>query len=85
MLRNKKPKEHVSCQRCMEQPVAEGVDDSWSIDFMSDELFDWRWIRLLRIVDKFARESLAIQVGASIRGQEVVEVLQRLNGRAGCP
>ena len=78
MLRNKKPKRHVSCQRRMERPVAAGVDESWSMNFMSDELFDGRRIRLLTIVDNLTRESLAIKVSASIRGQDVVEVLQRL-------
>ena len=29
-----------SCQRRMEWPVAAGIDESWSIDFMIDELFD---------------------------------------------
>ena len=78
MLRNKKPKRHVSCQRRMERPVAAEVDESWSMDFMSDELFDGRRIRLLTIVDNFTRESLAIKVAASIKGEGVVEVLQRL-------
>jgi putative transposase len=78
MLRTKKPKRHVSCQRRMERPVATGADESWSMDFMSDELFDGRRIRLLTIVDNFTRESLAIEVGASVGGQRVVEVLSRL-------
>ena len=48
------------------------------MDFMSDELFDGRRIRLLTIVDNFTRESLAITVAARIGGQDVVEVLHRL-------
>ena len=51
MLRTKKPRRHVSCQRRVERPVAEGVDGSWSMNFMSDELFDGR-IRLLTIVEE---------------------------------
>ena len=78
MLRNKKPKRHVSCRRREERLTATGIDDSWSMDFMSDELFDGRRIRLLTIVDNFTRESLAVRVAASIRGQDVVEVLQQL-------
>ena len=69
----------------MERPVATGADDSWSIDFVSDELFDGRRIRLLTIVDNFTRESLAIEVDASIGGQRVVEVLSRLNQERGRP
>ena len=78
MLRIKKPKRHVCCQRRTERPVAAGVDESWSMDFMSDELFDGRRIRLLTIVDNFTRESLAIKAAASIKGEAVVGVLQRL-------
>ena len=85
MLRTKKPKRHVSCQKRMERPVAEGMDESWSMDFMSDELFDGRRIRLLTIVDNFTRESLAIRVAASIRGQDVVDVLQRLKEQRRLP
>ena len=48
------------------------------MDFMSDELFDGRRIRLLTIVDNFTRESLAVKVAASIGGQDVVEVLHWL-------
>ena len=48
MLRTKKPRRHVSCQRRVERPVAEGVDESWSMNFMSDG----RRIRLLTIVEE---------------------------------
>ena len=84
MLRTKKPRRHVSGQRRVERPVAAGVDESWSMDFMSDELYDGRRIRLLTIVDNFTRESLAIPVltcpvAASIKGGGgVVEVLHQL-------
>ncbi len=69
----------------MDRPVATGADDSWSMDFVSDELLDGRRIRLLTIVDNFTRESLAIEVAASIAGQRVVEVLSRLNQERGRP
>ena len=78
MLRTKRPRRHVSCQRRVDRPAAAGVDESWSMDFMSDELFDGRRTRLLTIVDNFTRESLAIKVAASIGGRGVVEVLHRL-------
>jgi putative transposase len=48
------------------------------MDFMSDELYDGRRIRLLTIVDNHTRESLAIQVSQRIRGCEVVQVLERV-------
>ena len=60
------------------------------MDFMCDELFDGRRIRLLTLVDNFTRESLAIPtltcaVAASIRGQDVVDVLQRLKEQRRLP
>ena len=78
MLRTKKPRRHVSGQRRMGRSVATGVDESQSMDFMSDELFDGRQIRLSTIVDNFTRESLAIKVAASIKGEGVVEILHEL-------
>jgi len=52
---------------------------------MSDQLFDGRRLRLLTIVDNHTRESLAIHVGQRIRGEEVVEVLERISGEHGFP
>jgi transposase InsO family protein len=48
------------------------------MDFMSDQLFDGRRIRLLTIVDNHTRESLAIHVEQRIRGIKVVEVLEKV-------
>ena len=90
MLRTKNPRRHVSGQRPMVRPVAAGVDESWSMDFMSDELFDGHRIRLLTIVDNFTRESLAIPiltcpVAANIKGEGVVEILHQLMGQHRLP
>jgi putative transposase len=48
------------------------------MDFMSDELFDGRRIRLLTLVDNFTRESLAIEVNERIGGHKVVDVLMQV-------
>ncbi|WP_145198569.1 IS3 family transposase [Thalassoglobus polymorphus] len=69
-LRTKTPRRRVSCRT--------RINDCWAMDFMSDELFDGRQIRLLTIVDHFTRESLAIEVGQRMRGKEVVSVLEDL-------
>ena len=45
---------------------------------MHDELFDGRRFRLLTLVDNFSRESLAIEVGQSLKGSDVVRVLERV-------
>ena len=77
-LRTKKPKRRVGCRTREDRPEATRINDCWAMDFMSDELFDGRNISLLTIVDHFTRESLAIEVGQRMRGNEVVSVLERL-------
>ena len=57
---------------------AEERNECWSMDFISDEFFDGRLIRLLTIVDNHTGESLAIHVGQRVRSCEVVEVLERV-------
>jgi transposase InsO family protein len=67
------------------RPLAVEKNECWSMDFILDELFDGRRIRLLTIVDNHTRESLAIHVGQRIRGCEVVEVLERVMKDHGRP
>jgi len=61
-----RPRRHVSACRRVEKVTAQHPNESWSMDFMSDELFDGRRLRLLTLVDNFTRESLAIEVAMSI-------------------
>ena len=77
-LRRKRPKRHVSAAVRVGQPLAQCPDEFWSMDFVSDALFDGRRFRALTVVDNFTRESLAIEVDQGIRGEQVVQVLQRL-------
>ena len=55
------------------------------MDFVSDALFDGRRIRALTVVDDFSRESLAIEVGQSITGEQVVTIMNRLCAMRGAP
>jgi putative transposase len=48
------------------------------MDFVADNLFNGRRIRALTVVDNLSRECLAIQVDQSIKGQDVVTVMERL-------
>ena len=48
------------------------------MDFVSDSLLDGRRFRTLTIVDEWSRESPAMEVDASLTGQRVVRVLERL-------
>jgi putative transposase len=77
-MRPKKPRRHVTACRRMERLVVTEVNENWSMDFMSDELYNGQRIRLLTLVDNFNRESLAIEVGEHIGSDRVVEVLNKL-------
>jgi putative transposase len=53
------------------------------MDFVADQLFDGRKIRALTLVDNYSRRCLAIQVGQSLSGSDVVAVLERLRLQEG--
>ena len=46
----------------------------WGLDFVADQLIDGRRFRGLTIVDVYTRECLAIEVGQSLKGSDVVRV-----------
>jgi putative transposase len=58
--------------------IPEQLNDTWSMDFMSDSLADGRRFRLLNVMDDHNREMLAIEVAFSIPAQRVKRVLQRI-------
>jgi len=77
-MRKRPPRRRKACLKREARPVAVVKNECWSMDFMSDQLFDGCRFRLLTIVDNHTRESLAIHVGQRIRGIEVVQVLERI-------
>ncbi len=58
--------------------VPESLNQSWSMDFMSDSLVDGRRFRLLNIIDDYNRESLWIEIDTSLPSRRVIRVLERL-------
>lgn len=62
-----------------------GPNQVWAMDFVSDQLNDGRKIRSLTVVDIFTRESLAIEVGQSLKGEDVVRTLNRLQQQRHVP
>jgi putative transposase len=83
-VRTKKRRKRVSALRVV-LPAATGPNERWSMDFVSDSLHDGRRFRVLTLVDHFSRVSPAIEVGSSITGKRVVEVLERLANEYGLP
>lgn len=60
-------------------------NEAWSLDFIHDELSNGKKFRALTVVDVFSREGLAIEVGHRLRGEHVVDVLNRLVRCRGAP
>jgi len=60
-------------------------NEVWSLDFVADQLADWRRFRALTVVDVFTRESLAIEVGQSLKGEDVMRVLSRIASQRAMP
>ena len=85
MMRPKKPRRHVTACRRMERIEATLPNEGWSMDFMSDELFNGRRMKLLTLVDNFTRESLAIELDTHLGGHRVVEVLMRISSERRLP
>ena len=57
----------------------------WSMDFVADNLFDGRKLRMLAVVDCFTRESLVIHVGQSLKAEDVVRVVDAIARERGAP
>ncbi|MFM8490470.1 MAG: integrase core domain-containing protein, partial [Candidatus Methylopumilus sp.] len=65
--------------------VPEEINQVWSMDFMSDSLWDGRSFRLLNIMDDYNREVLCIEADTSLPSQRVIRVLERLEQERGLP
>lgn len=76
-LRRRRGRKRLSHLRvAREQPPT--INHTWAVDFVHDALNDGRRFRALTVIDEFSRECLAIEVGASLTGARVSQVLQRL-------
>ena len=55
------------------------------MDFVSDQLQDGTRSRSLTIVDVYTREAVVIEVGQSLKGDDVVRTLNKLKLERGVP
>jgi putative transposase len=84
-IRTRSPRRRRSCRYRSGRAAAEGVNDVWAMDFLSDRLFDDRPFRILTIVDCHTREALATVARTNFRAHQVVEELDRIARRRGKP
>ena len=60
-------------------------NETWAMDFMSDQLADSRKLRLFNLVDVYTRECLAIDCDTSLTGERVGRILTRVGEVRGLP
>ena len=84
-LRLKRPRRNRAAKLRQPKQLAFAINEVWSADFVADALFDGRKLRMLTVVDCYTRECLAIDVGQSLKGEDVVDSLNRICGQRGLP
>jgi putative transposase len=83
-LRRKRRKKRTSHLRVvMDRP--ERINQHWSMDFVSDSLYNGRRFRVLTIVDDLSRECPALEADHSLTGKLVTRVLDRIALTRGLP
>ena len=85
IMRKKVPRRRVACVKREIKPAASSRNECWSMDFVSDQLFDNRKLRVLVVVENFTRECLALDASARIHGIDVVTTLERITRVHGFP
>ncbi len=63
----------------------EAINDSWSMDFMHDQLGDGRGFRLFNVIDDYNREGLGIEVDLSLPSARVIRSLEQIMEWRGKP
>ena len=84
MLRAKKGRKLKSELRGEPQEPS-GPNQVWTMDFMSDALWNGRRFRTLNVVEAYTRQCLHIEVDTSLTGERVARVLSDLVRQHGKP
>lgn len=65
--------------------AGEQINGSWSINFMSDALWDGRRFRTFNVADDFSRQALAIEVDLNLPATWVIRTLEQIAAWPGYP
>jgi putative transposase len=84
-LFERRPRRHRSASHRAPPRQTVSMNECWSMDFVSDQLYDGRKLRALTLVDVHTRECLAIWVDQGIRGNDVVHTLSQVAADRGEP
>ena len=84
-LRNKSPKRKVKAKLREGRVPPAGANEVWAMDFVHDQLYDGRKLRILTVIDAFTRYVPAIEVRERFTGADVVAALERVCAEVGYP
>lgn len=84
-LKAKRPRRRKMAAHREERTAVTRANQAWAIDFVHDQLVNGQTFRALTVLDIYTRETLAIEVGLRLRGEHVVDVLNRLVRRRKAP
>jgi putative transposase len=82
-LRTKRHRRSRSGAHRLTRPLVHMINQCWSMDFMTDVLFNGKRFRVLTIVDNFSRKCHALEVGQSLKGMDVVQTMNRIKHQTG--
>lgn len=73
-----KPRKRLVRMKPEALAVPKGINESWSMDFMHDQLQNGRSYRLFNVIDDYNREGLAIDVDFSLPAARVIRALDQV-------
>ena len=73
-----KPKKRLVREKPEPLSVPDTINESWSMDFMHDQLGNSRRYRLLNVIDDYNREALDIEVDFSLPSERVIRTLDQI-------
>lgn len=73
-----KPKKRLVREKPEPLSVPDTINESWSMDFMHDQLGNSRRYRLLNVIDDYNREALDIEVDFSLPSERVIRTLNQI-------
>ena len=84
-MRRKKPKRRVAAKKRNDRLPITSTNDTWSMDFVADNLYNGQRLRCLTIIDAFSKICPAIGVGFQYKATDVVETLEQATAEYGYP
>jgi len=73
-----KPKKRLYRDKPDKLSVPDKINETWSMDFMHDQLSDGRKFRTFNVIDDFNREGLGIEIDFSLPAERVIRSLDQI-------